>query len=970
MSPQISRLVPIGIAAVLGLGWMLVDRDVSQGRGALAGASPLGVQAAVAGVGNHDLRRLSILEHDLYIVRSRYVDKDRLDPEEMFSRALDAVERDIAEVMFVRVPGGDKVHISVGTQSTVLPLEPLNDLDALFAELSRVVVFLDTHLPADVARPEIEYALVNGALSTLDPHSILLPPVAAEEMDVDNQGEFGGLGVEISSRDGRLLIKNPMPDTPASRVGLKSDDHIIRIEGESTINMDLDEAVSRLRGEVGSTVEIEVLRKGRSQPIPFTIVRAAIRINPVEGELLEGNIGYVRIKAFHASVATDLADLLARFGRESSGDVQGLVLDLRSNPGGYLNQAIKVCDLFLKEGVIVSTVEGGDRRFEHNYAENDGGEPDYPITVLVNASSASASEIVAGALRNQRRAVIIGERTFGKGSVQHLYDHRHDNSRLKLTVAQYLTPGERSIQSVGIPPDIALKPSVVVEARPDEGEDEALVSLYWREWVSREADLDHHLDHASATVGEDAAYTLRYLRPENPDDDGGEPSVQEDWEVQLAREMLLSAPSARRADMLTAAAPIIERYQRSEAQKLEAAFAEMGIDWSAGSNDAISVDVALDSGADNLLIAGQPERLTLSVTNTGEQPIYQLSVTTEADSPALDQREFYFGKIDPGERREFSVRVSLPVGYGDESAPLRLVFRDPSNAALWSTDVPVHIQGQPLPRLMYSIQLFDDGTGNSEGDGDGIPEVGETIDAALTVTNIGDGPTVDAYARIKNRSGRSLDLTSGTIEVGQWTNGDGEACDVGEDGCTRTLAVGESHADRLTFSLQDLPEDGQWQIELLVGDNQAYDYSTVSQGGFYSYFQHKETLTFTPEAAPDWQPRRPPEITIARRPELQSSEMDAVVSGIVRDDQGVQDVIIFQGEDKVFFWGGTEDGAEIPFTVDSTFEEGMNSIYVLARDFHGLTTSAAVRTWTHQPENAASAMSQRPQSTSTEQETP
>jgi carboxyl-terminal processing protease len=947
MANMLKRLALVGITAPLGIGtyWALTGTGLDRQSARLAIASPLGIGSGGASSGEHDLRRLSILEYDLYMIKSRYVEKERLDANAMFDGALDAVEREVSEVMFVRTSNGDKVHISAGAFSTILPLEPIADLDDLYSELSRVARILDEHLSQEISRAEVEYAIINGALSTLDPHSVLLPPVAAEEMDVDNQGEFGGLGVEISSRDGRLLVKVPMPDTPASKAGLKPDDHIIRIEGESTINMDLDEAVNRLRGEVGAAVNIEIMRAGLAKPISFNIVRAVIRINPVEGELLEGNVGYVRIKAFHANVASDLSDLLARFGRESSGDVRGLILDLRSNPGGYLNQAIKVCDIFLKDGVIVTTVEGGDRRYEPNHASDSGEEPDYPITVLVNASSASASEIVAGALRNQHRAVIIGERSFGKGSVQHLYDHRTDHSRLKLTVAQYLTPGEKSIQSVGIPPDIYLQPSIVRPARPEVTDGEPIISLYWRDWVSREGDLDHHLDHASAQQGDSATYQLRYLRPRRADDSGGDLEPSADWEVLLAREIVLASPSYRRTDMLTSAGPIIERYRSEEADNIQSAFEDLGIDWSTGPNEEISLDIQMGLGEDGVLSVGTPEVMTLSVTNTGEQPIHQLSAFTDADSPALDQREFYFGHIAAGETRSFSQQVTLPVGYGDEISPLTLTFRDPQEPELLVTSEPIRVEGRQLPQLSYQLRLIDDGSGQSSGDGDGIPEVGETIDAELTVTNIGAGPTGEAYARLKNHSGRSLDLQNGIIEIGSPLTLSGEPCTLEQDGCQLRLPAGETHTGRFTFELPTNAEDGEWAVEILVGDNQAYDYAAISQGGFYEYFQLTEKFSFSadePFALPE---RRAPLIEVTRKPDLLVVEPEVVISGVVRDDRDVRDVIIFHDAEKIFFRGGVEGGMELPFSVEQTLDGGVNSIYILARDFQGLTTTYAIRTW-------------------------
>ena len=264
------------------------------------------------------------------------------------------------------------------------------------AIIRRVARILDAHLSADVDKAEVEYALINGALSVLDPHSVLLPPRAARDMEVDNQGEFGGLGVEIISVDGTLTVKSPLEGTPAYEAGLQVGDQILRIGDESTINMDLNDAVVRLRGEVGTPVEILVGRAEFTKPRRFTIIRDTIRHNRTEGELLEGDIGYIQVSTFNKYVSSDMDELLALFHREAAGGLQGLIIDLRDNPGGYLNQAYEVANKFIADGVIVSTVEGTNRRRDEQRATRQSTEPDYPIAVLVNGSSASASEIVAG----------------------------------------------------------------------------------------------------------------------------------------------------------------------------------------------------------------------------------------------------------------------------------------------------------------------------------------------------------------------------------------------------------------------------------------------------------------------------------------------------------------------------------------------------------------------------------------------
>jgi len=901
---------------------------------------------------DYKLSRLQILESDLWYVEDRYVEPERLDTEKMFEAALDNVEKTVPEILFQREPNGKRLSISVGSYSTVLAVDKVDSFSALHDQLSRVAEVLEQHMSDDVKGPDVEYAFVNGALSTLDPHTVLMPPEAAHEMEVDNDGEFGGLGIEISMDDGHLTVKAPIEGTPAYKSGLQSDDEIVRIEGESTINMDLSDAVSKLRGPVGAPVTISVMRKGFEAPRDFTIVRATIRVNPVEGQLLPGNVAYIRIKSFNANVDSDIGTLLDGF--HAKGELKGLIMDLRSNPGGYLNQAVDVSNRFLSSGVIVSTVEGGKNgRRETRRASAAQTEPDYPIAVLVNGSSASASEIVAGALRNLDRAVIIGERTFGKGSVQHLYEN-DDTSRLKLTVAKYLTPGDESIQSVGIPPDILVQPSVVVPADKAKKGDLPLVSLYWRDWVTREADLDHHLERVT-TAQSDPAYILRYLRPEQDDEDRTKIDPSTDFETQLAREVLLSAKGPRRAEVLSDAAGIVTKHQKEEEQRIQAAFKAVGIDWTAGTNpEHPQLDTRLDLGPDGVVKAGEEEDVALELTNKGSVPLYQISATTTSDNVWFDKREFYFGKLNPGETRRYVAHVALPDGYGTELAPLTLTFRDPDDAALATDRELVRAEGRALPRFDYTVSLHDDGTNGSKGDGDGVPEVGETVDLALEVENVGDGASREAFARLKNRSGRAVDLVHASAEFGAPLTVDGKPCKPDSEGCERTLAPGQRETQHLTLQIRGEPVEGEsaWNVELLVGDNRAYDYAAVQRGGFYDYFQQTEKLAL--EAGKVFAPvsHGPPRITLTRRPGVEQDGADYVISGKVEDPHGIRDIMIYQGDDKVFYLGGDNKSFSLPFSVDGSLKAGSTLFVVLARDETGLSSTAAFSTW--RPDSDAS----------------
>jgi carboxyl-terminal processing protease len=348
-----------------------------------------------------------------------------------------------------------------------------------------------------------ETALIRGAvrgmLAELDPHSAYMDPDAHKEMQIDTRGEFHGLGIEISKRrDGYIEVVSPIEGTPAWRAGIKAKDQITAIcpterpEGwiedcKTTKTMTLFDAVKLMRGKRGSEITIRIFREGFERPQAFTIARDVVKVASVEGRALEPGYGYLRLRSFQERTSNDLEKTLARVQKESGGRLQGLVLDLRDNPGGLLDQAVRVADLWLGDGLIVYTKGRVENQQQEFKAHVDGDEQEYPIVVLVNAGSASASEIVAGALQDQGRALVLGEHTFGKGSVQTVYP-LEDGSGLRLTTALYYTPSGRSIQEVGITPDITVAANgkaVAGEDAPVEDDDGPL----------REKDLERHFLH-------------------------------------------------------------------------------------------------------------------------------------------------------------------------------------------------------------------------------------------------------------------------------------------------------------------------------------------------------------------------------------------------------------------------------------------------------------------------------------------
>ncbi len=330
-----------------------------------------------------------------------------------------------------------------------LPLDELRAFSDVFSKIKKSYV-------EEVSDEDLLNKAIQGMVSSLDPHSSYLLPEAHNELQVSTKGEFGGLGIEVGMEDGFVKVISPIDDTPAQRAGMQAGDLIVRIDGTAVQGMTLSDAVKKMRGKVGTAIELTVMRKGEDQALTVIIIRDVIKIRSVKSRMLEDGFGYIRISQFQMRTGENLEKSVKKLIKENGGDpLKGMVLDLRNNPGGVLSAAVTVSDAFLTDGLVVYT-DGrmGDSRVEFE-ADSDDLLDGAPLVVLVNSGSASASEIVSGALQDHKRAVIMGERTFGKGSVQTILPMR-DGAALKLTTALYYTPSGRSIQAEGIVPDIEL----------------------------------------------------------------------------------------------------------------------------------------------------------------------------------------------------------------------------------------------------------------------------------------------------------------------------------------------------------------------------------------------------------------------------------------------------------------------------------------------------------------------------------
>ncbi|MDT8383386.1 MAG: S41 family peptidase [Gammaproteobacteria bacterium] len=358
-----------------------------------------------------------------------------------------------------------------------LPLDELRSFTEVFARIKNDYV-------EEVSDKTLLENAIRGMLSGLDPHSSYLDPENFKELQVGTSGEFGGLGIEVGMEDGFVKVISPIDDTPAMRAGVKAGDLVIRLDEQPVKGMTLHEAVKIMRGKVGTDIVLTIIREGEEKPLKITITRDVIKVKSVRARTLEDGFGYLRISQFQSHTGENLAEAIEQLKKENGGTLKGMVLDLRNNPGGVLNAAVEVSDAFLDSGLIVYT-EGriADSAMKFSATPRrllDGA----PLVVLVNGGSASASEIVAGALQDHRRAVILGTRTFGKGSVQTILP-LNDQTALKLTTARYFTPSGRSIQAEGIKPDIELE---AVKITRLEGTGERV----------KESDLSGHLQNGKA----------------------------------------------------------------------------------------------------------------------------------------------------------------------------------------------------------------------------------------------------------------------------------------------------------------------------------------------------------------------------------------------------------------------------------------------------------------------------------------
>jgi carboxyl-terminal processing protease len=941
----------------------------------------------------YDLSQVRVLKTVIAKVNQNYVEPQRISYHTMLSAGLNAIQRAVAPVIVHWEQNQQSFEIQVNNEEQQFRADDVESPWALTWRFQEVFKFLqDKLLPdEDVKLREVEYAAINGMLRTLDPHSVLLEPDEYSEMQLSTKGEFGGLGIVISIRDGQLTVIRPMEGTPAYLAGLKRGDRITNINDESTLNMPLEEAVSRLRGAPGSPVTVWVVRegpKGWPKPKRFDLVRAVIHIESIESRMLDGGVGVVRLKSFQSNTCDDLQSALQRL---HSQNLKGLVLDLRDNPGGLLQQAVCVADMFLSRGTIVTTSSNDPEKSERKLAHSDGTEPDYPLVVLANGGSASASEIVAGALKNHDRAVIVGERTFGKGSVQVLYNDDSDGWALKLTIAQYLTPGDVSIQSVGIVPDIEIEPMTV---------DPIDMDLTVNNEYLRESDLHAHLTHDQAREAQKPEVTLRYYLPEETrqrlreasPDDVEENEKENEFLIQFSRNLLTKASRGGRRELIREGTQVIEDARSKELAHAVADLKKLGVDWSVGKDEGateIAVEATTDR-AENTAKAGEPFELKVKATNKGKVPVYQLRAVTKSDNRLFSDRELVFGRLMPGESRTWSTTLGicksesggkreclLPKNLPDRADGIRIQFEDAHGHPPANSEVRVRVQARPVPAFAYTVHVADNGRGN----GDGELEKGELATVYLRVKNVGQGSSEETVANLRNLSGPGLLLHAGRFQLGELKPGAEQVVaftfevmpEFSEPEAKLEVSIGdtvlrESAGEKLKLPVRPAPpqdfapssgtlniadsaqiyerpaEDSRVVAKVSGGVASLNAQATVGQfirldlgdgrPGWVKQASVAGPSTGTKGKLVDVLAHMPPKLEVNYANTMTTRQDSLKVQGSATDDTRVRDVYIFVGSRKVFYQSnrGATDPMKQKFEASLPLRPGTNFVTVVARE--------------------------------------
>jgi carboxyl-terminal processing protease len=706
----------------------------------------------------------------LSIVQSYYVDQERVDNKGLLVTALASLSAS-PRVHSGADEFGVWVEIDDTRKSFALSDEPrYQDVLEVFSEIGALLD--EAGVTVTLGEAQDKHAagsvmLLNAMLAELDAHSALLSPDAYKELRQGTEGSFGGLGVLVGIRDNQLTVIKPLPRSPAQRAGIRKHDRILGIDGVFTYGYSLDELVEYMRGDPGTDVQLSLLREGSVSPSELTLKREVIHVDSVTAKDLEkdgAKILHLTVESFSSRTSREVLSAIKKARQRNGGVLSGLVLDLRANPGGLLDQAVQVADLFLQQGIIVTTK---GRREEVESAGSGFDEVGFPVVVLIDGDSASASEIVAGALQDHGRALVIGQPSFGKGSVQTIFELPGERA-LKLTIARYYTPAGRSIQNVGIIPDVWLQP--VFRAERNE-------NLFGAFRYKNERFLRNHLEDAS---GQPRDANLRWPARKayyvaDPLDEQDQERGPVDREMEMALSIIarlhdvygerLPEEAQRSTHWLGMAGPVIsKKVAELDAESRAHLLQKFAVPWSEPGMPVYNanVDLQLESGEWGEVLPGQTLALKWRIHNREERPVERVSVYVRSEMPGFETKEILVGGLPAKGDKRGTLEVQVPPSWEPGPLVLRVgVAVDAWPAKSGAADVPVQVRARPVAVLEAAVELIEESGGRSEG----VLEGQEKAKLRVTLRNVGDADASELTAKLINLSGEQVKIENDGVKV-------------------------------------------------------------------------------------------------------------------------------------------------------------------------------------------------------------
>lgn len=635
----------------------------------------------------HQYSSPRILDQVFKLIKEKHIDHDKLNLKSVLFKILGILEEEIPELIIDHV-SKNKVRIRKNNLFKIIFIDKLEYLSDLNIKIREILTFINTKEDTGNQFINLEFKIINQILKQLDAHSVFFDSAYLKTIQQNIKGEFGGIGAEIKVFNGFPTIVGFSNKSSASKFGVKINDQILDIDGCSTIGLSINRIVNKLRGKPGTVTSLIIRRNGELYSEALNVVREKVKYTPVIFKLINGKIGYFKIESFYKNISNDIKTILRELKEKSNHKLLGFILDLRNNPGGLLEESILVADLFLNKGTIVATREKFRKEIFTKKATFNFSKPNLPIIVLVNSRSASASEVVSAALRNNNKALLIGSKTFGKGSIQTIHNLLN-KSALKLTIAHYLTPGNKSIQSSGIVPDILTLPIDL--------ESKEAFTIFPRNEI-RERNLILHSKNSILKAKQNSIYSVNYLLNSNFIENE---NFNNDFNLYLANHILTNIRGNNKKYLSAKIKQILQKVKQKENKKIRAKLASLGIDWSVPRIVPNTFKTKIKWKIINNSFEKFKDilKIGIEIENIGLDPIFQLYGISISKGVFLKNKDFIFGRINPGERKVSVAEFKINKKSFDFDDMIKVFIKANKNKEVEILNIPVFV-----PK--YSNSLF------------------------------------------------------------------------------------------------------------------------------------------------------------------------------------------------------------------------------------------------------------------------